>query len=49
MTAERIAECDAELCALTGELGYLFNRQEPRVVFAQFVEGLLAELPTKNG
>ncbi|MEU8691944.1 transposase [Streptomyces sp. NPDC048665] len=49
MTAEQIAGWDAELAALTGSLGYLFNRPEPRVVFAQFVEGLLAELPKKNG
>ncbi|MET7542463.1 IS701 family transposase [Streptomyces sp. NPDC005507] len=49
MTAEQIAEWDAELAALTGSLGYLFNRPEPKVVFAQFIEGLLAELPKKNG
>ncbi len=34
---------------LTGSLGCLFNRPELRVVFAQFIEGLLAELPKKNG
>ncbi|MEW2490875.1 IS701 family transposase [Streptomyces sp. NPDC048411] len=49
MTAEQIAEWDAELSSLTALLGYLFNRPEPRVVFAQFIEGLLAELPKKNG
>uniref|UniRef100_UPI0036D284CE IS701 family transposase n=1 Tax=Streptomyces kaempferi TaxID=333725 RepID=UPI0036D284CE len=49
MTAKQIAEWDAELSVLTGSLGYLFNRPEPRVVFAQFIEGLLAELPAKNG
>ncbi|MBT2401922.1 transposase [Streptomyces sp. ISL-100] len=49
MTAEQIAEWDAELSALTGSMGYLFNRPEPRLVFAQFIEGLLAELPKKNG
>lgn len=49
VTAEQIAEWDAELSALTGSLGYLFNRPEPRMVFAQFIEGLLAELPKKNG
>lgn len=49
VTAEQIAEWDAELSALTGSLGYLFNRPEPRVVFAQFIEGLLAKLPKKNG
>ena len=49
VTAKQIAEWDAELSVLTGSLGYLFNRPEPRVVFAQFIEGLLAELPAKNG
>ncbi|MCX4428509.1 IS701 family transposase [Streptomyces mirabilis] len=49
MTAELIAEWHDELARLTGSLGNLFNRPEPRVVFAQFVEGLLAELPKKNG
>ncbi|MFD5065769.1 IS701 family transposase [Streptomyces sp. NPDC058394] len=49
MTAEQIAGLDAELSELTGSLGRLFNRPEPRVVFTQYVEGLLAELPKKNG
>jgi SRSO17 transposase len=49
VTAELIAEWRDELTRLTGSLGHLFNRPEPRVVFAQFVEGLLAELPKKNG
>ncbi len=49
VTAELIAEWRDELVRLTGSLGYLFNRPEPRVVFAQFIEGLLAELPKKNG
>ncbi|MFC5674950.1 transposase [Streptomyces incanus] len=49
MAAEQIAGWDAELTALKGSLGRLFNRPEPRVVFAQYVEGLLAELPKKNG
>ncbi|MFZ3491956.1 IS701 family transposase [Streptomyces sp. 5.8] len=49
VTAEQIAGWDAELSMLTGSLGRLFNRPEPRVVFAQYVEGLLAELPKKNG
>lgn len=49
VTAEQIAEWDAELSALTASLGRLFNRPEPRVVFAQFIVGLLAELPRKNG
>ncbi|WP_265565030.1 hypothetical protein [Streptomyces hygroscopicus] len=49
MTAGQIAGWDAELATLTGSLGYLFNRPEPRAVFAQFIEGLPAELPEKNG
>lgn len=49
VTAEQTAGWDAELSSLTGSLGYLFNRPEPRAVFAQFIEGLLAELPNKNG
>jgi hypothetical protein len=49
VTAEQVPEWDAELSALTGSLGFLFNRPEPRVVFAHFNEGLLAELPKKNG
>lgn len=48
VTAEQIAKWDAELSALTGSLGYLFSRPEPRAVFAQFIEGLLTELPKKN-
>jgi hypothetical protein len=36
VTVDQIAEWDAELSALTGSLGFLFNRPEPRVVFAQF-------------
>ena len=49
VTAELIAEWHDELARLTGSLGNLFNRPEPRVVFAQLIEGLLAELPKKNG
>lgn len=49
VTAGQIAGWGAELATLTGSLGYLFNRPEPRAVFAQFIEGLLAELPEKNG
>ncbi|WP_328624117.1 hypothetical protein OHA88_03170 [Streptomyces sp. NBC_00353] len=44
MTAKQIAELDAELSVLTGSLGHLFNRPEPRVVFAHFIEGLLYHL-----
>ncbi|MFF3159592.1 hypothetical protein [Streptomyces sp. NPDC057910] len=49
MTAEQIAGWYAELAELTGSLGRLFNRPEPRVVFRQYIGGLLAELPKKNG
>lgn len=49
VTAELIVEWRDELARLTGSLGSLFNRPEPRAVFAQFIEGLLAELPKKNG
>ncbi|MFZ3467518.1 IS701 family transposase [Streptomyces sp. 2.9] len=49
VTAEQIAGWDAALTELTGSMGHLFNRTEPRVVFTQFVAGLLAELPRKNG
>src|SRR5688500_16304496 len=37
VTAEQIPGWDAELSALTGSLGFLFNRPEPRVGFAQFI------------
>ncbi|HET6356595.1 hypothetical protein [Streptomyces sp.] len=43
MTAEQMAARDAELSVLAGSSGFLFNRPEPRVVFAQFIGGLLAE------
>ena len=35
VSADQIAGWDAELSELTGSLGYLFNRPEPRVVFAE--------------
>lgn len=49
VTAERIAGWGQALDELTASMGDLFNRPEPRVVFSQFVEGLLAEVPRKNG
>jgi hypothetical protein len=49
VTAELIAGWRDELTALTGSLRCLFNRSEPRVVFAQYIEGLLAELPNGTG
>lgn len=38
-----------ELAALTGGLGHLFARPEPREVFADLIEGLLSDLGRKNG
>jgi SRSO17 transposase len=49
VTAEQIAGWGQALDELTASAGDLFNRPEPRVVFAQFIEGLLAEVPRKNG
>lgn len=49
VSAEQIAGWGRALDELTASLGDLFNRPEPRVVFAQFIEGLLAEVPRKNG
>jgi hypothetical protein len=43
VTAEQIPERDAELSALTGSLGFLFNRPEPRVVFTQLITGALRQ------
>lgn len=49
VTAEQIAGWGQALDELTASMGDLFHRPEPRVVFAQFIEGLLAEVPRKNG
>src|SRR6476660_8015644 len=50
VTAEQIAGWGRALDVLTSSMGDLFNRPEPRVVFGQFVQGLLAEVPgRKNG
>jgi SRSO17 transposase len=49
VTAEQIAGWGQALDELTASIGDLFSRPEPRVVFAQFIEGLLAEVPRKNG
>lgn len=43
VTAEQIAGWDGELSWLAGSLGRVFSRPEPRVVFTQYVDGLLAE------
>jgi hypothetical protein len=49
VTAEQIAGWGQALDEPTSSMGDLFNRPEPRVVFARFVEGLLAQVPRKNG
>lgn len=46
---ERVEGWAEELVALTGGLGHLFVRQEPREVFADLIEGLLSDLGRKNG
>lgn len=48
VTVEDIAGWDASLQELTGGLGWLFNRPEPRVTFGLMVRALLADVPKKN-
>jgi SRSO17 transposase len=48
VTVEDVAGWDADLRALTDGLGGLFQRPEPRRVFADFVRALLADVPKKN-
>jgi SRSO17 transposase len=48
VVVEDITGWDAELRALTEGVGWLFGRPEPRVVLADFVRGLLADVPKKN-
>jgi len=48
VTVEDLAGWDADLRALTDGLGRLFQRPEPRRVFADFVRALLADVPKKN-
>jgi SRSO17 transposase len=40
---------ETRLRELTGRMGHLFARPEPRVVFHDLVEGLLSDLEKKNG
>jgi hypothetical protein len=40
---------EARLRELTGRMGHLFARPEPREVFHDLVEGLLSDLEKKNG
>ncbi|MCD9878940.1 IS701 family transposase [Streptomyces guryensis] len=49
MSAEHVEGWAEELAVLTGELGHLFARPEPREVFADLIEGLLSDLGRKNG
>ncbi|MGW7384521.1 IS701 family transposase [Streptomyces sp. NPDC054794] len=46
---DHVARWAGELAALTGGLGHLFARPEPRDVFADLIEGLLSDLGRKNG
>jgi SRSO17 transposase len=48
VTVEDVAGWDADLRALTDGLGGLFQRPEPRRVFADFVRALMADVPKKN-
>lgn len=48
VTGEDITGWDADLAALTGGLGWLFNRPEPRVTLGLMVRALLADVPKKN-
>nr|WP_239149229.1 IS701 family transposase [Streptomyces sp. SID12501] len=49
VSTEHVEGWAEELAALTGGLGHLFARPEPREVFADLVEGLLSDLSRKNG
>jgi SRSO17 transposase len=48
VTQEDIVGWDADLRVLTDGLGWLFNRPEPKVVFGDFIRGLLSDAPKKN-
>jgi hypothetical protein len=48
VTAEDLAACDAQLSAVTAELGALFTRPEPKETFCLLVRGMLAEVAKKN-
>jgi hypothetical protein len=39
---------ESRLRELTGRMGHLFARPEPREVFADLVDGLLSDLEKKN-
>jgi SRSO17 transposase len=48
VVVEDLVGWDADLRALTDGVGWLFQRPEPRRVFADFVRALLADVPKKN-
>ena len=48
VTQEDIVDWGADLRVLTNGLGWLFNRPEPKVVFGDFIRGLLSDAPKKN-
>jgi SRSO17 transposase len=48
VTAQTIADWDYELRLLTGGLGWLFTRPEPRATFDDLIRGLLADVKRKN-
>lgn len=49
VTDEDLSQFNSDLQALTDGLGWMFNRPEPRVVFGEFIRGLMADVPKKNG
>jgi SRSO17 transposase len=48
VTGEDIDGWGADLEALTGGLGWLFSRPEPKVTFSLMVHSMLADVPKKN-
>lgn len=49
VTDEDLSRFNDELQSLTDGLGWMFTRPEPRVRFGEFVRGLAADVPRKNG
>ncbi|WP_239396577.1 IS701 family transposase, partial [Frankia sp. CiP3] len=48
VTEDTITNWDQELRELTDSLAHLFTRPEPKKAFADYVSGLLADVPKKN-
>jgi SRSO17 transposase len=48
VTAQTITDWDYELRLLTGGLGWMFARPEPRATFDDLIRGLLADVKRKN-